>query len=166
MSARPVGRTKPCSGADANARLRQARLYVEVAELVVSDEPGEQATVATGNAVLAGIAAADAICCSVAGERFRGDDHRRAAEHLGCVTGDAKLARALRDLIDLKDASHYGVRNVQVRNARRAVRKATQLIDAAADRIRRGLRIHARGVDASQEGGRNVRQSRASTRSL
>lgn len=131
-----MGRTKPCSAADARARLRQARLYLEVAELVASDEPGEQATVATGNAVLAGIAAADAICCSIAGQRFRGDDHRRAAEHLGRVTADAKLAGALRDLIDLKDASHYGVRDVQVRNATRAIRKATQLVNAAADRTR------------------------------
>ena len=70
------------------------------------------------------------------GERFRGDDHRRAAEYLGQVTGDTACAGALRDLIDLKDASHYGVRNVQVRNATRAVRKATQLVDAAAARVR------------------------------
>lgn len=104
--------------------------------LVASDEPGEHATVATANAVLAGIAAADAMCCAIAGERFRGDDHRRAAEYLGQITGDTACAGALRDLIDLKDASHYGVRNVQVRNATRAVRKATQLVDAAAARVR------------------------------
>ena len=76
------------------------------------------------------------MCCTIAGERFRGDDHRRAAEYLGQVTGDPACAGALRDLIDLKDASHYGVRNVQVRNATRAVRKATQLVDAAAARVR------------------------------
>jgi hypothetical protein len=136
MSARRVGRTRPCGSADARARLRQAGLYLEVATLVASDEPGEHATVATANAVLAGIAAADAMCCAIAGERFRGDDHRRAAEYLGQVTGDTACAGALRDLIDLKDASHYGVRNVQVRNATRAVRKATQLVDAAAARVR------------------------------
>lgn len=82
MSPRRVGRTRPCGSADARARLRQARLYLEVATLVASDEPGEHATVATANAVLAGIAAADAMCCAIAGERFRGDDHRRAAEYL------------------------------------------------------------------------------------
>jgi hypothetical protein len=136
MSRRWVGRTRPCGSADARARLRQARLYLEVATLVASDEPGEHATVATANAVLAGIAAADAMCCAIAGERFRGDDHRRAAEYLGQITGDTACAGALRDLIDLKDASHYGVRNVQVRNATRAVRKATQLVDAAAARVR------------------------------
>lgn len=41
---------------DARARLRQAQLYLEVAILVASDEPSEQATVAIANAVLAGIA--------------------------------------------------------------------------------------------------------------
>jgi hypothetical protein len=92
MSPRRVGRTRPCGSADARARLRQARLYLEVATLVASDEPGEHATVATANAVLAGIAAADAMCCAIAGERFRGDDHRRAAEYLGQVTGDTACA--------------------------------------------------------------------------
>ena len=67
MSPRRVGRTRPCGSADARARLRQARLYLEVATLVASDEPGEHATVATANAVLAGIAAADAMCCAIAG---------------------------------------------------------------------------------------------------
>lgn len=135
MTARRVGRTKPCNAADARARLRQARAYLDVATLVAGDAQDEQATVATGNAVLAGIAAADAICCHAAGERYRGDDHRQAARHLGQVTADSGLEQALRDLIDLKDASHYGVGNVAVYNLRRAIRRATRLVDAAADRI-------------------------------
>ena len=69
MSPRRVGRTRPCGPADARAGLRQARLYLEVATLV-ERRAGEQATVATANAVLVGIAAADAICCVIAGERF------------------------------------------------------------------------------------------------
>jgi len=135
VTARSVARTRACAAADARSRPQQARLYLEVAELVVPDAPGEHATVATGNAVLAGIAAADAICCSIAGERYRGDDHRQAADLLGQVTGDAKLAGSLRDLLDLKDASHYGIRNVQLRSARSALRKAAQLVEAAADRV-------------------------------
>lgn len=136
MSPRPVGRTQDCSRAEARTRLRQARLYLEVAQLVTTDEPGEEATVATGNAVLAGIAAADAICCEVAGQRYRGSDHRRAADHLEQVTGDADLAGTLRDLVDLKDAGHYGVKDVQVPRARSAVRKATQLVEEAGKRVR------------------------------
>lgn len=136
MSPRRVDRTQDCGRGEARTRLRQARLYLEVAQVVTTDEPGEEATVATGNAVLAGIAAADAICCEAAGQRYRGGDHRRAVDHLEQVTGDADLAATLRDLIDLKDASHYGVRDVQVPRARSAVRKAAQLVDEAAKRVR------------------------------
>lgn len=92
MSPRRVDRTQDCGGGEARTRLRQARLYLEVALVVTTDEPGEEATVATGNAVLAGIAAADAICCEAAGQRYRGGDHRHAVDHLEQVTGDADLA--------------------------------------------------------------------------
>lgn len=104
--------------------------------MVSTDEPGEEATVATGNAVLAAIAAADAICCATTGERYRGGDHRRAADHLQQVAGDTALASTLRDLVDLKDASHDGVRDVQLSRGRTAVRKARQLIEEAARRVR------------------------------
>ena len=72
-------RRAPCTARHARTRLDQAQQYLDVAELVLSDETGSEATVATGNAVLAGIAAADAICCSGAGSRYRGSDHRVAA---------------------------------------------------------------------------------------
>lgn len=117
--------------------MRQAELYLEVATLVLGHETGEDATVATGNAVLAGIAAADAMCCAAAGRRYRGTDHRRAADHLQQVTGDAELGRILRDLVDLKDLGHYGLTNIRARRARTAVRRAEQLVSAARDRIRR-----------------------------
>lgn len=136
MSPRRRDRTQDCGRGEARTRLRQARLYLEVAQLVTTDEPGEEATVATGNAVLAGIAAADAICCEVAGQRYRGDDHRGAVDHLEQVTGDGDLAATLRDLVDLQDAGHHGLRDVQLSRARSAVRKAAQLVEEAARRVR------------------------------
>lgn len=136
MTPRRIDRTQDCGPGDARTRLRQAQLYLQVAQMVTTDEPGEEATVATGNAVLAGIAAADAICCASTGQRYRGNDHRRAADHLEQVTGDARLAATLRDLVDLKDASHYGVRDVQLTRARSAVRKAGLLVEEAARRVR------------------------------
>lgn len=48
-------------------RLERARKYHEVAELMLA-EGSEYASVATGNSVLAGIAAADAVCCALAGQ--------------------------------------------------------------------------------------------------
>ncbi len=120
-----------CSKAEARNRLEHARLYLEVAEPVLLDESGSEATVATGNAVLAGIAAADALCCALVGKRYRGADHRPAAEYLVSVTGDKALGKALRDLIDIKDQAHYGIDNVKTRRAATAVRRAKVLMAAA-----------------------------------
>ena len=62
--------------------------------------------VAAGIAVLAGIAAADAICGVRLREIHRGDDHRAAATLLSRATPDgAKLAATFKRLIDVKDAA-------------------------------------------------------------
>jgi hypothetical protein len=135
MSGR-VTRTCPCTSSDAKTRLRQAELYLEAAELVQAEELSEAATVATGNAVLAAIAAADAICCAAAGVRSRDQDHRQAIALLQEVTGDAALGSALRDVLDLKDAGHYGLSNVSAANCTSALRRARTLVEAAAERVR------------------------------
>ncbi|WP_432510381.1 hypothetical protein [Kineococcus sp. SYSU DK001] len=135
MSGR-TSRTAPCTPADARTRLRQARLYLEAAELVQAEDLAEAATVATGNGVLAAIAAADAICCHAAGTRSRGQDHRQAIGLLQEVTGDATLAKALREVLDLKDAGHYGLSNVSASNCTAALRRATTLVEAAGQRVR------------------------------
>jgi hypothetical protein len=133
---RRAGRTQNCGAKDARIRLRQAELYLEVAEVVLLEETAEQATIATGNAVLAGIAAADAICCASAGARYRGSDHREAADHLEGASGDKKLAALLRDVVDAKDGGHYGLTNVHAARARSAVRKAGRLVEEARQRVR------------------------------
>ncbi len=120
-----------CSVSQAKIRLDHAELYLEVARLVLADETGSEATVATGNAVLSGIAAADAICCAVVGKRYRGADHREAAGFLERVTGDRKLGQALRDLADYKDGAHYGLLNVKTQRAKAATRRAETLVNAA-----------------------------------
>lgn len=136
MSPRPTARTENCTKGDARTRLSQAKLYLSVAEMVVSEEPGEEATIATGNAVLAAIAAGDAICCATSGSRYRGPDHRFAADHLEKVTSDKRLGSLLRDVIDLKDGGHYGLANVRVTKAKSAVRKARQLVEEAEKYVR------------------------------
>jgi hypothetical protein len=55
------GRVEAITRADARTRLKTARMYLTAAELIVDETADEAATVATGNAVLAGIAASDAI---------------------------------------------------------------------------------------------------------
>jgi len=58
------------------------------------------------------------MCCAIAGERFRGDDHRRAAEYLGQITGDTACAGALRDLIERVVAERPGLSSIQRRLVR------------------------------------------------
>jgi hypothetical protein len=76
MSPRSVGRTQNCGEVDGQVRLDQARAFLEVAELV-GTEDDELATpsVAMALAVRAGIAAADAACCTVLGRRTRNPPH-------------------------------------------------------------------------------------------
>ena len=66
-------RSRLCDAADARKRLADAEKYLEVAELVASEDSLESHNVATGLAVLAGIAAADAACCKALGESSLGD---------------------------------------------------------------------------------------------
>jgi len=56
-------RTISCGTREARQRLRSAHAYLEAAELILADNRDEFASVAAGNAILAGIAASDAICC-------------------------------------------------------------------------------------------------------
>lgn len=130
MTARSAPRTSGCSRAEARERLRHAKRYLDAAELVVGepDYPG----VAASLAVLAGIAAGDAVCCARLGERHRGSDHRAAQELLSSVLPDgAAMARDLGRLLDRKDDAHYGVLTVAVGDERRMVEWAGRLLEGA-----------------------------------
>jgi hypothetical protein len=125
--------------ADARTRLKTARAYLEVADLVLGEKEREEyLNVAAGLAVLAGIAASDAICCARLRIRHRGDDHRGAADLLRTATPDgSNLARVLLRLLDLKDEAHYGVMVVAARKANDAVRWARTLVDRASQEVER-----------------------------
>lgn len=127
------GRTQTCNRNDATNRLVQARAFLETAELVVDDEDDlATANVAAALAVLAGIAAADAACCVVIGERARGQDHRLATRLLSQVDPRGPdMARQLKRLLDVKDGAHYGIVFVSTQKARTAIRQARHLVDAA-----------------------------------
>ena len=68
------------------------------------------------------------------GERYSGQDHAAAAELLGRV--DKTLGDQLRDLVDLKPASHHGESLLKERNRTRELRAARTLVAAANGRIR------------------------------
>jgi hypothetical protein len=50
--------------------------------------------------------------------------------------GGSRMAKDLKDLLDLKDASHYAPVPLSHRQGQAALRRATSLIDAAARNIR------------------------------
>ncbi|NMR20224.1 hypothetical protein [Cellulomonas fimi] len=93
--------------ADVRARADAARKFNEVAHLA-DDEDGGYSQVVASLAVLAGIAAADAICGHVLGECSRGQDHRQAVAMVRQVKGADDVAAALGRLLDVKDGAHYG----------------------------------------------------------
>jgi len=123
--------TKPADRSVAVGRRRIAQKYLEVAELIASED-GAAINVTFGLAVLAGIAAADAICISATGERYAGQDHAAAADLLGRV--DRDLGRRLRDLVALKPTSHFGQTLLGPTQRTQALRAAQALVAAAVER--------------------------------
>ncbi len=123
--------TKTAGTAEARARRKIAQKYFEVAD-VVATEDGAAINICIGLAVLAGIAASDAICIAAIGERYSGHDHAGAADLISRV--DASLGRRLRQLVDLKPGSHYGDALLSTADRKNALRSAQILVEAAAER--------------------------------
>lgn len=131
-------RSRQCDTADARKRLADAEKYLEVAELVAGEDSLESHNVATGLAVLAGIAAADAACCKALGESSRGPDHRDAARFLRRITpGGEAGANNFERLVGLKDKAHYSFLNVSEHDQTGAIRRAGQLVDFAREVLQR-----------------------------
>lgn len=121
-------RTRPGDRVAARSRRQVAEKYLETADLVASED-GAAINVCVGNAILAGIAAGDAICMSAVGEYYSGQDHTAAADFLGRV--DRDLGRQLRDLVGLKPAAHYGDRLLRPVDRDLSLRRAASLVSAA-----------------------------------
>lgn len=134
-----AGRTQPCDRTQARTRLDSAQKSLEVARLVASEEeiPASR-SVAAALAVLSGIAAADAACCAALTRRSRGDDHREAAVLLRqIVPGGDRAAKALIELLKLKDTAPYGLIPITRRELTTALRRSGGLLDFADEVLRR-----------------------------
>lgn len=140
MSPRNIGRTAPCTKADATIRLEQARKFYEVAELVQTEADilGSAANVAASLAVLAGIAACDAACCAALGRRSRSQDHKAAVDLLRQIEPEGADAAAKLDrLLDLKDSVHYGVVYISTADLKAAMRNARSVLMFSSAILRR-----------------------------
>ena len=133
MSPRGSSRVGSCTPAEARARRKQAKAFIDVAEMVLSEPaPQTHSHVAAALAVLAAIAATDAICGLRLGHYSRGQDHDNAAALLETVDlPDHTLPTKLRRVLASKDNVRSSPRLISKTDAQALVRQARVLVDAA-----------------------------------
>lgn len=126
-------RTQRCGQPEARARLRRAEQFAVAARLIAEEDDPDWRSASAAVAVLAGIAAADAACCSALGKRSRSQDHRTAEALLVSIDPGGKEAGVeLRRILDLKDEAHYGFYSVDARRLRSLHARVDRLIAFAA----------------------------------
>ncbi len=76
-------------------------------------------------------------CCAALGRRSRGEDHREAAALLHQIVDGDRAAKALIELLNLKDTAQYGLIPITRRELTTAIRRAKTLIDFAGEVMRR-----------------------------
>lgn len=127
-----TARERPCDHKRAAARTAVAREYSMLAELVATEDRQFAHNAAAGNAVLAAIAASDAICCLRLGRYYAGEDHRSAARLLEKVQPDGHgLATDLAKVLAIKDQVHYSGDPIPESRLRSVLRSASRLVETA-----------------------------------
>lgn len=127
-------RTRPCDRQDASQRYDQARAFADLAGLDPESDDGPTRSAAISNAVLAGIAAADSICCRRLGRHAAGDDHQQAValvEEAGDVGREAR--RHLETLLSIRHKAQYEDVDPTVSEARRAIRAMRSILELASE---------------------------------
>ena len=125
-------RQAPCGPTEAARKARLARAYLDLAEQAAGQDGDEARNVAAGNAVLAAIAASDALTCLRLGRHSRGQAHQEASALLRTIRPDGpRLAKDLSTALGVKDAAHYGSVFVSATTLRTTVRAAVRLVEAA-----------------------------------
>ena len=113
-----------CDRRQARGRLVSAQDFLDAAELAQSHGLHDPAC---SNAVLAGVAAVDALCCALLGERAA--DHDQAIKLVESVDRDA--AARFRRLAGLKYRAQYDHRPVTESEVKTAIRAAEALLERA-----------------------------------
>ena len=127
--------TKPCDDSIAHGRMKKANEFLRVAEDagdLADDSESRDAVISLY--VLAGIAAADVICCKTLGEYSMGSEsHTEAINVLEKVRqpDGRELSKSLKRLLDVKTKAAYAHRSVNASEFTRAQRAAEKLVQAA-----------------------------------
>ena len=130
-------RLRACDEALISGRLSKAEQFLRVAEEArdIADDERESGDALVSLYVLAGIAAADVICCKALGHHVQGEDHLQAIGELSKVVPDGKqLGSDLKALLQLKTRAGYGAPPVTADRRKRARRRAESLVEAARGR--------------------------------
>ena len=122
-------RTNSGGPTEGRRRLSIAEQYLALAVMLEDDQSNGAINACVGNCVLAGIAAADALCYARLGERYAGPDHDQAADILDRVSKD--LGSALRSLTRLKTKAQYGDEWLTDSSRKTALRSARTLVKEA-----------------------------------
>jgi triphosphoribosyl-dephospho-CoA synthetase len=120
-------RRRTCTIGDARTRRASAVAFLDVAERLLLENFDHDVVVT--NAVHAGIAASDSICCLRLGERSAEQDHASATNLLARV--DKSLANELGRLLAIKTTAAYETRRMTQSDAKSSARRARKLVDAA-----------------------------------
>jgi hypothetical protein len=113
----------------AREHLAQAVEFLTAAEMCLDEE---LTNAATGNAVTAGIRAADAICEANLGRYSRAKSHAEAARLVSTAGPAGRTAQPiLSRLLAIKSKAQYDSTTITPDAARRAVEQARKLVDLA-----------------------------------
>jgi len=120
-----TGRTRTCSDAIQAGRLDKATEFHDAAARVEDVSPNA----AVELFVVAGIAAADAICCKRLGVHAKGESHTEAVNLL--EKADPGSAKYLRTLLSMKSKVAYTHQSVSADDRKKASRAASSLVEEA-----------------------------------
>ena len=127
-----MGQTNRCGRAEALSRLEQAYAHALYAEMDPFSEDGATRSVTVSNAVLAGIAASDTICCLTLGERSSSDNHEDAVRLIGSVSGIGRDAASyLVVLLGAKNKAQHLSIHPNIAETKRSMRAMRALIEMA-----------------------------------
>jgi hypothetical protein len=127
-----LSRQQPCNRTIASERASYAREQWQLAEVGAPWEQNAQRKASGACAVLAAIAAADAICCARIGRRSRGQDHREGLALLQLVEPNGSTyARDLEVALATKDLMQYGTNLLSPSRHQSLLRATRRLVNAA-----------------------------------
>jgi hypothetical protein len=135
VTKRPT-RTARCTEETIAGRLRKAKGFLTEARNIrdLADPDDDIGDAFASLCVLAGIAAADVLCCRAHGYHARSENHQDAIALLADVRPNGSaLASGLSRLLSMKTKAAYSAAPVSAEDRRLAERAARQLVAAAGE---------------------------------